>query len=545
MITKNNLTQFNSISYIARFKTYYDSSFVRYLSILLESLLLGFLICLPLFFDNYSWVISLISLSVFFYRLEIFTNNKRQFYIYYLFFNLAWFITCSHHLFIGLLIGAKASLWMSLFGLSIPGIYCLSFSILLALIWRALANQTLALRLLGFISCWALFEWARLWLFTGYTIFSLGYFNTQNWLSGYAPLGGNLLVSISALTLSLVIAFSLHQKLSKTQGSLACLSIFLCGYLSYSYPWSQALKENPIKVALIQTGQSLHSRYVTITPPEMTSRTEKWLQHIDKDTDVIITPEGYLGQFISFYPEEFFQLLTDWAKNNNAGIILGSSKQIGRFLEHGYYHFISMFISNQELSASSSWWQEAKLIYKKRDLIPFTEFTPSWAHPLIDMPWFPYSDAEIGDRKKVIWQVKPNFWVAPSICYEFYYGNNIQANAVGANLLVNQAYQSWFEQSYGPEILQRVSRMRALEAAKPVVRVDSYGISSLISPKGEDILILPQGTETTVQTQVTGYQGETLYYRYSFALVLVLFILCWGLQLFRLKQNTKSGNTPI
>lgn len=513
------------------FKIHLRKIFNNNVYLFLESIFLGFILCLPFFFDHYTWVLSLFSLIVFFYRLDDLVTNKFKFHSYFLLFCFSWYIACSHPLFMGLYIVGDVSLLLSTFCFLLIGFMCLCYFSILSILWLKQRYLAIEWRLFSFVICWALLEWTRLWLFTGYSLMSLGYFHTTSLFNGYAPLGGNLMVSIAVLSFALLISARLRKYISLKICIFSCAIILLVGFLSHLYPWSQPLDGKGLKVALVQTGQTMEQR-INIkneTRNSIVTNTQSWLKHVDSDTELIITPEGYLGEFISLYSDDFFMLFRNWAKNHNAGLMLGTTKQIGQFLEHGYYYFVSIFASHQELLSSQennqNWWQSPQHIYQKQNLIPFVEYMPTWSKYFIQYSWFPQGDGEIGPQKKVLWQIKPDYWIAPSICYDFYFGHHIRNNSIDANLLVNQAYQGWFEHSFGPEILQRVARMRALESAKPVVRVDGYGISSIISHTGKDILILPQGKTHLAQKRVIGYKGKTLYYQFGFKVLICLFII--------------------
>lgn len=256
------------------------------------------------------------------------------------------------------------------------------------------------------------------------------------------------------------------------------------------------------------------------------------MNQVDPDTELVITPESYMDEYLTHYKGQYFQYLREWAKTHQAAILLSGYNLTHGLGENGFYHFISIFVSHRELLEKlpnrNDWWEDdKKRIYNKRDLIPFTEFLPRWSRSIGMSSWLRMGNGEMGKREKIIWQVKPNFRIATSICYELYFGQNIRTNAIGADLIVNQGYQSWFAGSNGPELLQKIAKMRALEAGRPVLRVDAYGISSLINPKGQVLFTLPTASYQFRQLNINGYQGYTPYYRFAELPVIIFIVLLW------------------
>ena len=74
------------------------------------------------------------------------------------------------------------------------------------------------------------------------------------------------------------------------------------------------------------------------------------------------------------------------------------------------------------------------------------------------------------------------------ICYEDAYGSSHAARAAGsADALVNVTNDAWFGHSSARYQHLQISRMRAMEAGRYLVRAANDGISAVIGPHGEVI----------------------------------------------------------
>lgn len=519
---------------------------IQLVILFIESLFIGCLLCLPLVSNGILWPISIFILIYFFWRTESLINQKFVFFLYYLSFGLGWYIGCANHLFSGLYISAKLSFWLSFFAWFSIGVYCCSFLWLIALLHFKLRYFNPWLKILAIGCCWCLFEWMRTWLFTGFSLFSLGYIFNQGPLSGYAAIGSVIMISLASIVIAMLLALTLRKQLAIQQSAVISLIILGIGGISQQYTWSSKTATE-LKIALIQTGDTISDRHDDIDDwdKKMLLQTEHFFEQVDRNTELVVTPESYNNQFLSAYPVNFFYYLKTWAEQHSASLLFGTYQLINDNLQHhGYFYFASVFLPHQQLILplvnGQTWWQRAQEVYHKRDLIPFSEYVPTWGRALGLKSWLPLGNGRIGERKKIIWQIKPGFVISPSLCYELYFGNNIRDNAIGADLLINQGYQGWYIKSFGIAIMQKVAKIRALEAARPVLRVDGYGISELIDPKANQVFALPESIATVKQIRVNAYTGETWYYRFGYLPLILVLALAWMLYFLSLLTNKKG-----
>ncbi len=137
---------------------------------------------------------------------------------------------------------------------------------------------------------------------------------------------------------------------------------------------------------------------------------------------------------------------------------------------------------------NAAWWFAAgghePETYDKRRLLPYIEATPSWiARALPDRWGMPYDPG----RGAALWQAA-GWKVAPLVCFEAIYPPYArEAVVLGADLIVNLTNDSWFDRAGGPGQHFAAARLRAAETGRPMVRVASGGVSTVLDGWGKEI----------------------------------------------------------
>jgi apolipoprotein N-acyltransferase len=76
------------------------------------------------------------------------------------------------------------------------------------------------------------------------------------------------------------------------------------------------------------------------------------------------------------------------------------------------------------------------------------------------------------------------FSIAPFICYEIIFGHEVWDAARDADFLVNLSNDGWFGDTPGPYQHLRQAQLRAVETGKPMLRAVNLGVSAVIDGKG-------------------------------------------------------------
>jgi len=105
--------------------------------------------------------------------------------------------------------------------------------------------------------------------------------------------------------------------------------------------------------------------------------------------------------------------------------------------------------------------------------------------------------------------------VGSSICYEAVYGNEVIEAFPEAKFLVNVSNDAWFGNSLAPHQHLEITRSRAVETGRYLLRATNTGISAVIDPQGVIINKSVQFQDDVVRATINPYSGATLYARWG------------------------------
>ena len=106
--------------------------------------------------------------------------------------------------------------------------------------------------------------------------------------------------------------------------------------------------------------------------------------------------------------------------------------------------------------------------------------------------------------------------IGTAICYESVYGELV-AKFVrnGANILAVITNDSWWDDSPGHRQHFEMSRLRAIETRRYVLRAANGGFSGVIDPLGRVLAKTKYNERTAIQTIVSAQSGETFYVKHG------------------------------
>jgi apolipoprotein N-acyltransferase len=172
------------------------------------------------------------------------------------------------------------------------------------------------------------------------------------------------------------------------------------------------------------------------------------------------------------------------------------------------------------LSAKSGFEQPAAAYrYGKRHLLPFGEFIPPGFGWFVAQMNIPIGDQARGHSSAAL--AVGGQRVRPVICYEDLFGEDMVDSVVGtepATVFANATNLAWFGSLMVQDQHLQISRMRALEFQRPMVRATNTGITGVVDHRGELVARLPSDTPGLLETQVRGRTGATPYARWLSAL---------------------------
>jgi apolipoprotein N-acyltransferase len=358
---------------------------------------------------------------------------------------------------------------------------------------------------------WVLVEWLRGMLFTGFPWLSLGYAHSDSPLAGYAPLLGVYGVSlVTAVSAGLLV--TLWRERWNRQGRIAVVvivALWIVGAALRAVAWTQPQGE-PFSVALVQGNISQGLKF---NEDALVGTLETYRRlTLQSDARLIVLPETALPLLRHEVPQSLVEQLDAHARQNDGGVLIGA------FMREGEAYHNSVF-------ALTGGGEAAEQRYHKQHLVPFGEFIPM--RPLLG--WFingvlniPMGDLTSGGQQALLEVAGQH--IAANICYEDVFGEEIIRALPQATLLVNFTNDAWYGDSYAAEQHNQISRMRALETGRMMLRATNTGVTSIIGADGQVQQQLPQHVEGTLSGMAQGYEGSTPYVRWGNAAAMLMLV---------------------
>lgn len=364
--------------------------------------------------------------------------------------------------------------------------------------------------MLGFPALWVLFEWLRGWILTGFPWLYLGYAHIDTPLAGWAPVSGVFGLSFAcAITASSLCLAWRRRRASAWASAVIALSLtWVGGALLKPVDWVAPASESSLQVALYQPNIPQEKKWDRDYLPHILRQYGSAMAPL-YGADIVVWPESAVPRYYQDM-QRWFEPFATRAEQRGTTLISGVP---WRGNGAGQYHNSIVALGRGEG------------VYHKQRLVPFGEYVPleAWLRGLIAFFDLPMSGFTPGAPEQPPLHAGP--WrVAPLICYEIVYPQQVALAARDADLLLTISNDSWFGDSIGPLQHLQMAQMRALENGRYVVRGTNNGVSAIIDQRGR----LQQQSEQFVETVLTGevqvMLGETPFTRFG---VTPLISGCW------------------
>jgi len=368
----------------------------------------------------------------------------------------------------------------------------------------------------------ALMEWVRGWLFTGFPWLTVGYSQAPaSPLAGYAPLLGvygiSLLLALSAGLCALIYHVWRGKRRQAGFALAALLVLWGVGVGLKTIAWTQPIG-SPVTVSLLQGNieQDMKWREDRLMSTLITYRDLV----LSSPSQLVILPETAVPLFYDQVPPAYLENLARHVRDKGGDIIVGLPE---RDIERRAYY-------NSVLSVGSA----PSQVYRKQHLVPFGEFVPlkpvfGW---FIDMMQIPLTDFARGaptQRPLAVAGQK----VAMNICYEDVFGEEIIRQLPEATLLANVSNDAWFGNSIAPRQHLQISQMRALETGRYMLRATNTGMTAIVDEKGRITAQAPAFHEAALHGTAQGMSGSTPYVRWGNLAFLIFAVALLALALMR------------
>jgi apolipoprotein N-acyltransferase len=357
-----------------------------------------------------------------------------------------------------------------------------------------------------FAAAWLLAETARVQIFTGFPWGEGGYAHIDGWarpLAGWVGVHGLTLAAAFAAAL-LATCLSSLQAGRGLQAGMATAALLIACLLVSLMPaaYAPAPQRAPLSVTLVQGNISQDQKFQAGTGVRDALTYYAEQLQLAK-TSLIVLPETALPLLPAQLPTGYWNAIEQRFASGQQAALIGLP--IGTAQE-GY--------SNAVIGLKAG---APAYHYEKHHLVPFGEFVPPFFQWFIRMMNIPLGNFNRGPlvQSALEWQGER---LAPNICYEDLFGEEIGAQfkdaARAPTVLVNVSNIAWFGNTVAIDQHLNISRMRALEFARPMLRATNTGATVVIDAQGRVTHALERHTRGALVAQVQGADGLTLYARW-------------------------------
>ena len=365
----------------------------------------------------------------------------------------------------------------------------------------------------AFAAVWVLAEIVRGTLWTGFPWGAVGYAHIDSLLQHWAPWVG--VYGLCALSAFIAMAVAAERKDSrpitrKTQLSIAAIVATL-GYTWFTSP-SQKSNEatqsaNPISVTLLQGNIPQDLKFGEGVNRALRDYREALLS---STSDLTVTPETAIPLIQQQMPDRYWaQLENHFGKGSQAALI-GLPLAIRSAQGQLQYSNSAIALMPQATPASTASYQ-----YDKHHLVPFGEFVPPLFQWFVRMMNIPLGDFTRGDVAQPSFVFKGER-IAPNICYEDLFGEELARSFADPDkaptMMVNLSNIAWFGDTVAIDQHLHISRMRALELGRPMLRATNTGATAIINAQGQVTHRLPSAVQGELTAEVYGVHGATTPY---------------------------------
>jgi apolipoprotein N-acyltransferase len=449
-----------------------------------------------------AWPLQLLLLAFVFYQVGMDTSVRRAAWIGWAF-GLGWSVAGMHWLYIAMnrfggLAAPIAALAILLLA-SYMGLFAAFATSAAAWLRRRWSLPVTSFLLLVLPVTWALSEWMRGWVFTGFPWAASGYAHHASPLSGFAPLIGVYGIGMLVALGGACVAMLTQRARWPAIGLLA--AIMATGFGLTHVEWTRPHGQ-PISVRLLQgnvaQGEKFEGQYIN-------RALELYRSMITAaPADLIATPETAIVLPPQHLPAGYLASLTQFARDTNSSLLYGTP------LVDSPTRYAN--------SVAGIGPQGQAYRFDKQHLVPFGEFVPPGFRWFVDLMSIPLGDFTRGARIQPAFAIKDQR-VLPNVCYEDAFGEEIadqlRSQAAPATILLNVSNLAWYGESVAiPQHLQ-ISRMRSLETGRPMLRSTNNGATAIIDGRGKVVAALEPFTRGVLAAKVQGMEGMTPYIRFG------------------------------
>ncbi len=375
---------------------------------------------------------------------------------------------------------------------------------------------------------WTLTEFIRERALTGFGWGALGYSQiADSPLSGFTPVGGIMLVTLSVALLSSWMAYALLST-SFRNGLVSILGAIVIVAVG-NHLKSLTFTEPDGTKATVALAQGNIEQVLKWDGDHITPTINRYYEQVDRtQADIMILPETAIPDLKHQLQLGTLNQFANSAVRNKMALAIGIPQLTadGR----GYLNSV-ISLDHADLSQTEALESVSLPSYSKNHLVPFGEYIPlpsitGWLYELMNIPLAGMSAGGYNQKPLHL----ANQTVAFNICYEDSFGDELIQPASQSSLLANVSNMAWYGNSAAMDLHLQQSQARALELGRYMVRSTNTGQTAIIAPNGQIDALAPRDTATVLMGSIAGYKGQTPYMKmgsswpmaYAFSVILLL-----------------------
>ena len=351
-----------------------------------------------------------------------------------------------------------------------------------------------------FGAVWLLAELARGVFFTGFPWVASGYAQVDGPLAALAPWIGVYGIGAVAAALAAWVGLGWAGASRASVPPLAAVALLLAA-AALAPPGRFSQPGATLSVTLLQGNVPQDEKFALAQMPQALAWTRDQL--LAARGDLVVAPETVIPLLPSQLDPVYWRSLLDHFQRGSQAALLGLPLGDER---SGYTN------SAAAISAATGALPGGFYRYDKHHLVPFGEFIPlgfRWFTEMMNIPLGDFNRGPVGPPAFAFRGER----IGANICYEDLFGEELAARfaqpAEAPTIFANISNIGWFGDTIAIDQHLQISRMRALEFERPMLRATNTGATAVIDHRGRVAAALPRFRQGVLDAQVQGRTGLT------------------------------------